>query len=198
MDRKSIPVISQEEAIRLVRSTSKYTHALVVSAIMAELARKLGEDEHQWRLVGLLHDLDYDEVRADMRKHGIVAAGTLKGRLPKNCIYAIKAHDYRAGFKPIRRLDKALVAADSAAILIERSTEKAGEINLERLLKELERASTTQPWHKNNVMKCKDIGLNLSEFLQLCLNSVRKDTTALKSFAKHGRKPTEKKAGTQT
>lgn|GEM_PF-3657806 len=45
----------------------------------------------------------------------------LKDKLPEKAVYAIKAHDYRTGFKPESMLDKALIAADSAAILMEKS-----------------------------------------------------------------------------
>ena len=41
---------------------------------MAEVARELKEDTHLWKIVGLLHDLDYDEVKGDMQRHGVVAA----------------------------------------------------------------------------------------------------------------------------
>jgi len=37
-------MISEDEAIQLVKNTSKYLHALLVSAIMAELANQLNED----------------------------------------------------------------------------------------------------------------------------------------------------------
>ncbi|MDI6856628.1 MAG: HD domain-containing protein, partial [Candidatus Thermoplasmatota archaeon] len=59
-------MISKDEALRLVRGTSKYAHALMVSCIMGELARALNENEREWMLVGLLHDLDYDKVKNDM------------------------------------------------------------------------------------------------------------------------------------
>ncbi|MEM0096562.1 MAG: hypothetical protein QW734_09180 [Candidatus Bathyarchaeia archaeon] len=45
----------------------------------------------------------------------------MKDKLPEKAVYAIKAHDYRTGFKPESMLDKALIAADSAAILMEKS-----------------------------------------------------------------------------
>ena len=66
-------MISEEEAIQLIKNTSKYAHALLVSAIMAEMAEELKEDTRLWKIVGLLHDIDYDEVKGDMQKHGIVA-----------------------------------------------------------------------------------------------------------------------------
>jgi len=169
-------MISEDEAIQLVKNTSKYSHALLVSAIMAELAKQLNEDVKLWRIVGLLHDLDYDEVREDMRKHGVAAAEKLKGRLPEEAIYAIKAHDYRTGFKPKRRLDKALIAADSAAVLMDKMEESGIELNPETFLMEIEKASKTTPWHKDNIMRCIEIGLSLNVFLQLCSTVMSRST----------------------
>ena len=42
------------------RGDSLRKHALAVEAVMAAYARKLGEDEQEWALVGMLHDFDYE------------------------------------------------------------------------------------------------------------------------------------------
>lgn len=142
---------------------------------MTEMARELKEDTRLWKIVGLLHDLDYDEVKGDMQRHGIVAAEKLRKRLPEKAVYAIKAHDYRTGVKPKSRLDKALIAADSTAILIEKIMEAKEELTVKTLQAEITKASKTMPWHKNNIMKCAELGLTLNRFFQLCLNSVKKE-----------------------
>jgi predicted hydrolase (HD superfamily) len=46
-------MISRDEALRLVKGTSKYSHALMVSCMMRELARELKENEEEWMMVGL-------------------------------------------------------------------------------------------------------------------------------------------------
>jgi predicted hydrolase (HD superfamily) len=171
--KTSYSMISRESALELVRNTSKYMHALAVSAIMRKLAVRLDEDSKEWELVGLLHDLDIDEARGDMSKHGVMASERLRGKLPKHCLCAIKAHDYRTGFKPASKLDEALIASDSLAVLIEKIRNGNKELNVDTLGSELEEISLKQPWHKTNILRCEEIGLNLAEFLMLGITSLR-------------------------
>jgi hypothetical protein len=166
-------MISRAEALRLVRSTSKYEHVLMVSVMLRGLAKYFGANEREWELVGLLHDLDYDEVRGDMSQHGVVTSARLKGRLPTNCLHAIEAHDYRTGFEPRSRLDKALIATDSLAVLIEKTGKSLNKVDAETVLAGLESVSVNQPWHKRNVLRSEEIDLTLKEILKLCLDSLQ-------------------------
>jgi putative nucleotidyltransferase with HDIG domain len=102
-------MITKEEALTLIKESGKYSHALFVSFIMRKLAERFGEEVKKWELVGLLHDLDFDLVKGDIVKHGIVASQILHGKLPEDCLYAIKSHDHRAGYRPNSLLDKALM-----------------------------------------------------------------------------------------
>ncbi|NIW11861.1 MAG: HD domain-containing protein, partial [Gammaproteobacteria bacterium] len=85
--------MSKEEAFQLlsehVSSKKKKRHMIAVSAIMKRLSKRLGMNEEEWELVGLLHDLDYDIIEGDMRGHGLVASKILEGKLPEECLHAI-------------------------------------------------------------------------------------------------------------
>lgn len=165
-------MISENEAIELAKNTSRFSHALIASAMMKKTAERLGESSLEWELVGLLHDLDIDETRNNMNKHGIIASEALKGKLPEHCLYAIKAHDHRTGFKPESKLDKALIAVDSAAVLLERVRKQLKKLDVESIKEQMEIVALEQPWHKRNILKCREIGLSLEEFLLICLSSL--------------------------
>ena len=56
---------SREEAFSLLKEYNKseglIKHALAVEAVMRYCARKRGQDEEQWGIIGLVHDLDYEQ-----------------------------------------------------------------------------------------------------------------------------------------
>ncbi|MCR4393611.1 MAG: HD domain-containing protein, partial [Dehalococcoidales bacterium] len=53
-----------EEALSLLReynhSESLLKHAYAVEGAMRYIARKRGENEEKWAIIGLIHDLDYE------------------------------------------------------------------------------------------------------------------------------------------
>lgn len=57
-------VPTREEALQLIHeyneSDSLRKHALTVEGVMRYIARKRGEDEEKWGIIGLIHDLDYE------------------------------------------------------------------------------------------------------------------------------------------
>ena len=163
-------MISRKKALKLIKNCSKHSHSLLASRLMKKLAERLGASVLEWELVGLLHDLDFDKVRNDMSKHGVVTAEKLKNKLPEHCLYAIKAHDYRTGFKPKSRLDHALIAIDSLSVMIEKTKEEFKEPDIQDLKAKLEKLSVKEPWHRSNIQKCKEFGLSMDELYKLALN----------------------------
>ena len=115
-------LITLEEAISLIRNSSKYRHSLLVSKIMATLAQYFDKPKHDWELAGLLHDLDYDKVE-NFSQHGLLASRMLADKISQEAIHAIQAHDFRSGVKPNNLLDEALIFADSLAHFLESKAE---------------------------------------------------------------------------
>ena len=60
-----VHVPTRNEALALLRehnaNKSLIKHALAVESVMRYIARKRGEDEEKWGIVGLIHDLDYEK-----------------------------------------------------------------------------------------------------------------------------------------
>ncbi|MBN2336868.1 HDIG domain-containing protein [Candidatus Bathyarchaeota archaeon] len=138
-------MISRKEALSLIGESSKHGHMLLVGRVMAALASLHSCDRGRWELVGLLHDLDYEQTAGDRSKHGVVAADILRGRLHDEELYAIMCHDHRTGFEPFSKLDHSLIFADALAVLaLEGGVEKP--VTEEAVSAALGRVSGERPW----------------------------------------------------
>jgi predicted hydrolase (HD superfamily) len=89
-----------------------FRHALSVEAAMRHFATKSGEDAGYWGLVGLLHDIDYQEHPTEHLKHarGILAPAGY----PEAFIRAIESHGFGlcSEVEPLLYMEKALFACD--------------------------------------------------------------------------------------
>src|SRR3989449_10893289 len=101
------------------RNPSLIKHMLAVEAAMRAYARKLGQDEERWGIVGLLHDFDYERW-PDPPQHPLKGSEILRERgYPEDVIYAIKSHaDYLPDCPRVHLMDKALYACDELAGLV--------------------------------------------------------------------------------
>jgi putative nucleotidyltransferase with HDIG domain len=102
-----------------VTDQSLVRHCLAVEAAMRAYARKLGQDEEEWGIVGLLHDFDYQRW-PDPPNHPLKGSEILRQRgYPVGVITAILSHaDYLPEYPRTRPVEKALYACDELAGLI--------------------------------------------------------------------------------
>jgi putative nucleotidyltransferase with HDIG domain len=88
-------------------------HMLAVEAVMRAYARRYGADEESWGLVGLLHDLDYEQHPSREAGHPFAGVALLREHgLPEPLCRAILSHADYSGVPRESLMEKALFAAD--------------------------------------------------------------------------------------
>jgi putative nucleotidyltransferase with HDIG domain len=93
-------------------------HAVAVEAVMLHFAEILGEDKEKWRVVGLVHDLDYERF-PDL--HCQKAREILEERnWPEEYIHAVESHGWKicTTVEPTERMEKVLYTIDELTGLI--------------------------------------------------------------------------------
>jgi putative nucleotidyltransferase with HDIG domain len=109
--------LSRDEAWDLltewVQSESLRRHCLAVSTAMRAYARRNGEDEELWGVVGLLHDMDYERHPDLDTGHPRVALAELESRdIDPVVVRAIASHADFLGVSRDSSLEKTLYAVD--------------------------------------------------------------------------------------
>ena len=174
--------MTREQAIDLVRQYVKnknlLKHMIATGACMASLAKRLGGDPHKWELAGILHDIDLDETADDFSRHGLVSVERLKqhGITDQEMLDAVLAH---ADKKPRQTLiEKAIYAADPTtgfivACALMHPTKSLAGLDLRFLKKRFKEKRFAAGASREQMASCADFGMELDEFLQLCLDAMR-------------------------
>ena len=117
---KYIP--TRAEALQLLKEynhdDSLIKHALAVEGVMRYIARKLGEDEKKWGIIGLVHDLDYERYP---QEHCQKSREILQEKgWPEDYIRAVVSHGWGicSEVKPETNLEKTLFAIDELTGLV--------------------------------------------------------------------------------
>lgn len=108
--------MNRDEAIALWRKyndeDSLYRHALSVEAAMRHFARKFGQDEDFWGVVGILHDVDYQRFPEE---HLVHARTMLEEEGAEEAvIHAVLSHGWGlcSDVEPASKMEKVLFAVD--------------------------------------------------------------------------------------
>jgi len=113
---------TREEALALLREYNKneglIKHAVAVEGVMRYCARKRGEDDEKWGVIGLVHDLDYEQfpdqhcrkTKEILRSHN----------WPDDYIHAIVSHGWGicTDVEPQSEMEKILYAIDELTGLV--------------------------------------------------------------------------------
>jgi putative nucleotidyltransferase with HDIG domain len=141
---------SRDEAWALlteyVKSESLRRHCLAVETAMRAYARKRGEPEEEWGLVGLVHDFDY-EIHPTLDLHPEAGVPILRERgYPEWVIRAILSHGESHGdyVAPPREstLERTLYAVDEltgfiAAVALVRPSKSVAEVTPQAVRKKM-------------------------------------------------------------
>ena len=118
----SSKVPTREEAYQLLteynKSDSLIKHALAVEGVMRYFARKRGEDEEKWGIIGLVHDLDYEQFPEE---HCHKSEEILKEKdWPEEYIRAVVSHGWGlcSNVEPQTELEKVLYTIDELTGLV--------------------------------------------------------------------------------
>lgn len=113
---------TREEAYTLLTEYNQnerlIKHALTVEAVMRYMARKRGEDEDKWGVIGLAHDLDYERYPEE---HCHQTERILQEQdWPDEYIRAIVSHGWGicTDVEPQHEMEKVLFAIDELTGLI--------------------------------------------------------------------------------
>lgn len=137
---------SRETALALLKefnSEDKHIrHGLAVEAAMRYLARKQGENENEWGIIGLIHDLDYGRFpEQHCQKTGEILA---ERGWPAEAIHAAVSHGWGicSAEEPLSNLEKHLFAIDELTGLVAASA----LVRPSRSVRDIEVKSVKKKW----------------------------------------------------
>ncbi len=168
-----------------VENKNLVKHMLATEAIMRALARHLGEDEEEWGLTGLLHDIDVELTGGDMSSHSKLGADLAREMGASEAMaHAILCHNEAHGVPRETKLDKALFCVDpltgliTAAALV-RPDKKLAGLEAKSVLKRFKEKSFAAGASREQISLCSEIGLELGEFIELGLKAMQEISSDL-------------------
>ena len=137
-------IVNRDEAFALLKefnsSDSLIKHALCVEGVMRSIARKRGEDEEKWGVIGLVHDLDYEKF-PDQHCHKTRDILTERGG-PEEYVRAIVSHGWGicTDVEPRTDLEKTLYAVDEltglvTAVALVRPSKSVRDVKVKSVMK---------------------------------------------------------------
>ncbi len=182
-------MISREEAIQLLKdnvsSENMLKHSFASEAVLRGIAKKLGENEDEYSIAGLLHDIDVEITNADPFTHGPYAAKLLNGKITDEMLDAIVMHNEIAtGKERSTRFQHALAAGETITGLITATTlvypdKKISSVKPGSVTKRMKQKAFAASVKRENILECEKIGIPLEEFVELSIHSMSEISAVL-------------------
>ncbi len=184
--------MDRNEAVALVNEWTQaphlLRHMLAVEAAMRAYARRFGEDEEKWGLVGLVHDFDYERYPdLTVEGHPVVGSRVLREKgVPEEIIRAILAHasEYTR-VQPESRLDKTLIAVDEltgfiTAVALVRPSKAIADVEVKSVKKKWKDKLFAAAVNRQEIEHAAEsIGVPLDEHIQIVLDAMKAEAPAL-------------------
>ena len=174
---------TREEALALFQKynndRSLLHHALSVEAVMRYLARKNGEDEDRWGVIGLIHDLDYEQYPEE---HCAKTKEILEeNNWPEDYIRAVLSHGWGlvTDVEPLTTLEKTLYAIDELTGLITacalvRPSKSVMDLEVKSVKKKWKQKSFAAGANREIITKGAELlGVEVSELIQDTIMGMR-------------------------
>ena len=175
--------MNRDEAISLWRQynseDSLYRHALSVEAAMRYFAKKYGEDEDFWGVVGLLHDIDYQRFPEEHLSH--TRPMLEKAGLGEDVIHAVLSHGWGlcSDVEPTARMEKVLYAVDELtgfifACAVVRPSRSVLDMEVKSVKKKWKTANFAAAIRRDVIEKGAEmLGVSLDELINDCILALR-------------------------
>ena len=176
--------MTREEAWALLvaetPSVNLQKHMLAVEAVMRAYARRFGEDEETWGLVGLLHDLDYEKHPSQEAGHPFAGVDLLRGRgLPEPLCRAILSHADYSGVPRESRMEKTLFAADELsgfviAVALVRPSRAIADVDVPSVLKKMKDKAFARAVRREDITRgAEELGVPLEEHVGVAIEALK-------------------------
>jgi putative nucleotidyltransferase with HDIG domain len=159
-------------------------HMYAVEAAMRAMARKAGDDEEAWGLVGLLHDFDYErypnDAHAAAEEHPAEGVRLLAAQgFPEPLQRAILGHATYTGVPRDTPAARALFAVDElcgflVACALVRPSRSLTDLEVSSVRKKLKDKAFARGVNRDDVVQgAAELGVPLEEHVQFVLEALR-------------------------
>ena len=161
-----------------IQDKNTIKHMLAAEAIMKALAKKLGENEEEWELTGLIHDIDLELVGGDINTHSKLGADIARELgASEEMAHAILSHNEIHGVPRETKLDKALFCVDPLTGLIIASAlvrpDKLNGMNARSVMKHFRQPRFAAGASREQIASCRELELELEEFVALGIEAMQ-------------------------
>ena len=180
--------MSYQDALDLMHQYTKNEalrkHMYAVECAMRAYARKLGEDEERWAIVGILHDFDY-EMYPNPPEHPQKGSEILKAKgYPDDVRIAILGH---ASFTNVPResaMAKVLYACDELCGFISACSvvrpNKIADLEVSSVKKKLKDKAFARNVSREDIQQgIQELGIPLDEHIQFVIAAMKSDAARL-------------------